>query len=54
MDIENQAMEEVRTIAKKMQDAYAESDAAPHPHWSKVFENISDEDFLKKLRNFKP
>ena len=50
---EAQEMERFRAIAKEKLDAYENSNAQPHPYWEQVFENISDDDFLRKLRNYK-
>ena len=49
---EAQEMERIRVIAKKKREAYANSDAQPHPFWEQVFDGMSDDDFLRKLRNY--
>ena len=53
LEIEKKNMERIRAIVKQKIDAYKNSNAQPHPFWDQVFENISDDDFLRKLRNFK-
>ena len=50
---EAQEMEKVRAITKKMQDAYESSNAQPHPFWEQIFESMTDDDFLRKLQNYK-
>ena len=50
---EAQEMERFRAIAKEKKEAYANSNAQPHPFWEQVFKAMSDDDFLRQLRNFK-
>jgi hypothetical protein len=47
-------MEKVVAIVKKMQEAYSSSNAEPHPSWKELFDHVDEDDFLRKLRNFKP
>jgi|JFJP01.1.fsa_nt_gi hypothetical protein len=53
LDIENETMERIRAIAREQIEAYKNSNAEPHPHWQKIFDGMYDDDFLKKLHNFK-
>ena len=50
---EAQEMERIRVIAKQKLDAYKNSNAQPHPYLEQVFENMDDDDFLRKLHNYK-
>lgn len=49
---EAQEMERIRVIVKKKREAYVNGDAQPHPFWEQVFDGMSDDDFLRKLRNY--
>jgi|LakMenEpi03Aug12_release.lakeMendotaPanAssembly.Ray.scaffolds.fasta_scaffold21280_3 hypothetical protein len=54
LEREKKEMEKVVAIVKKMQEAYSSSNAEPHPSWKELFDHVDEDDFLRKLRNFKP